>query len=261
MTTIDRASEARERLAAKHLAARARIAMEQSLNPEAAAAAVLRGPQGPEGPQGEPGTSGVDGGPGRDGLDGQDGHDGADGKAGPRGSAGRRGEQGEKGDPGETCDGTHTDSYGNKSPRGLYANIPSPGTPGAPGVGVPAGGTAGQYLRKTSATDYADAWAPIASSEVTGLGTLAGQNGTFSGVSSGTNTGDQTITLTGDITGSGTGSFPTTLPTVNPNVGTFGDATHVAAVTVNAKGQVTAVSAVPITGGGSSSRTFAYFAA
>lgn len=44
-----------------------------------------------------------------------------------------------------------------------------------------------------------------------GLGTLATQNGTFSGMSSGTNTGDQTITLTSDVTGSGTGSFATTI--------------------------------------------------
>jgi len=48
-----------------------------------------------------------------------------------------------------------------------------------------------------------------------GLGTLATQNGTFSGThsgtSSGTNTGDQTITLTGDVTGTGTGSFATTI--------------------------------------------------
>ena len=48
-----------------------------------------------------------------------------------------------------------------------------------------------------------------------GLGTLATQDGTFSGThsgtSSGTNTGDQTITLTGDITGTGTGSFATAI--------------------------------------------------
>ena len=44
-----------------------------------------------------------------------------------------------------------------------------------------------------------------------GLGTLATQDGTFSGTSSGTNTGDQTITLTGDVTGTGTGSFAVTI--------------------------------------------------
>lgn len=46
-----------------------------------------------------------------------------------------------------------------------------------------------------------------------GLGTLAIQNGTFSGTSTGTNTGDQTITLTGDVTGTGTGSFAATIGT------------------------------------------------
>lgn len=55
----------------------------------------------------------------------------------------------------------------------------------------------------------------IANTDISGLGTLSTQSGTFSGThsgsSSGTNTGDQTITLTGDITGSGTGSFVTAI--------------------------------------------------
>lgn len=54
-------------------------------------------------------------------------------------------------------------------------------------------------------------WGTIANTDVSGLGTLSTQSGTFSGVSSGTNTGDQTITLTGNVTGSGTGSFATTI--------------------------------------------------
>ncbi len=49
-----------------------------------------------------------------------------------------------------------------------------------------------------------------------GLGNLATQTGTFSGVhsgtSSGTNTGDQTITLSGDVTGTGTGAITVTIP-------------------------------------------------
>ncbi|MFZ9751587.1 MAG: hypothetical protein ACO3CN_05755, partial [Candidatus Nanopelagicales bacterium] len=44
-----------------------------------------------------------------------------------------------------------------------------------------------------------------------GLGTLATQNGSFSGTSTGTNTGDQAITLSGDVTGTGTGAFATTI--------------------------------------------------
>lgn len=57
--------------------------------------------------------------------------------------------------------------------------------------------------------------------------------------------------LTGDVT-TVEGAVATTLATVNSNVGTFGDSTHVAAVTVNAKGLVTAVSSVAISGGGGS---------
>ncbi len=52
--------------------------------------------------------------------------------------------------------------------------------------------------------------------------------------------------LTGDIT-TPAGSCASTLATVNGNVGTFGNATTVPAVTVNAKGLITAVSGVAIT--------------
>lgn len=68
---------------------------------------------------------------------------------------------------------------------------------------------------------------------VAGLGTLATQDGTFSGTSSGTNTGDQTIVLSGDISGTGTGSITTLLP----NIVAGATATK---ITFNAKGQVTA---------------------
>jgi hypothetical protein len=44
-----------------------------------------------------------------------------------------------------------------------------------------------------------------------GLGTLATQNGSFSGTSTGTNTGDQTITLSGDATGTGTSGIGVTI--------------------------------------------------
>jgi hypothetical protein len=74
----------------------------------------------------------------------------------------------------------------------------------------------------------------LSASDVSGLGTLATQSGTFSGTSSGTNTGDQTITLTGDVTGSGTGSFAATLANSGVSAGTY------TSVTVNSKGLVTA---------------------
>ena len=73
---------------------------------------------------------------------------------------------------------------------------------------------------------------------------------TVIGNTSGTNTGDNAVnTLYSGIvtnanhTGDATGATALTLATVNANVGSFGSATQSAAVTVNAKGLVTAASA------------------
>ena len=54
---------------------------------------------------------------------------------------------------------------------------------------------------------------------------------------------DQTVTLTGDVTGSGPTVNPiaTTLATVNSNVGTFGSASAIPIITVDAKGRITSV--------------------
>ncbi len=55
--------------------------------------------------------------------------------------------------------------------------------------------------------------------------------------------------LTGDVTGAislPSGVVPTTIATVNSNVGTFGSSTQVPVVTVNAKGQTTAVTTANI---------------
>ena len=78
--------------------------------------------------------------------------------------------------------------------------------------------------------------------------TLAG------GSHSGTNTGDNAVNsnysgLVSNAThiGDATGATELTLATVNPNVGSFGSATAAPAVTVNAKGLVTAVSTNTIT--------------
>lgn len=59
-----------------------------------------------------------------------------------------------------------TDPYGN----------PGPSTPGAPGIGVPAGGTTGQALVKLNNADYATGWATVGggSSGVTPIAIAAG---------------------------------------------------------------------------------------
>ena len=45
----------------------------------------------------------------------------------------------------------------------IYLGVIALGQPGPPGPGVPTGGTTGQILQKTSATDYATAWVkPVA---------------------------------------------------------------------------------------------------
>jgi hypothetical protein len=46
------------------------------------------------------------------------------------------------------------------------------GVDGAPGVGVPAGGTTGQFLRKVSGTDYDDDWGDLPTRTTTAAGTL-----------------------------------------------------------------------------------------
>ena len=83
----------------------------------------------------------------------------------------------------------------------------------------------------------------IANTDVSGLGTLSTQSGTFSGTSSGTNTGDQTITLTGGVTGSGTGSFAATVITNANLTGGVTSVGNAATVITNANltGTVTSV--------------------
>ncbi len=76
---------------------------------------------------------------------------------------------------------------------------------------------------------------------------------TYRQVNGGGGGGTVTVTATGDATGvsdtSNTPTLPLTLAIVNSDVGTYGDSTHVAQVTVNAKGLITAVEEVAIVGG------------
>lgn len=77
----------------------------------------------------------------------------------------------------------------------------------------------------------------IAESQVTNLvSDLAGKQPT----------GNYITDLTGDATASGPGSAALTLATVNSNVGSFGSASSVSAITVNAKGLVTAAASTSI---------------
>jgi len=59
---------------------------------------------------------------------------------------------------------------GPQGPAGSQGPQGPQGDPGAPGVGVPSGGTTGQFLAKTSNTDYATGWATLS---LTGYATEA----------------------------------------------------------------------------------------
>ncbi len=83
-----------------------------------------------------------------------------------------------------------------------------------------------------------------------GLSNVPNTNTTVaSNISSGTLPAARLPAFTGDAT-STAGTSTLTLAAVNPNTGTFGDSTHVAQITVNAKGVVTAAANVLISGGG-----------
>ena len=77
------------------------------------------------------------------GPQGPPGPAGADGAAGPQGPAGPSGAQGETGPQG---------------PAGPAGEAGPAGTNGKDGVGVPAGGAAGQVLSKKTAADYDTQW-------------------------------------------------------------------------------------------------------
>ena len=87
------------------------------------------GAQGIQGPQGIQGSTGAKGDTGATGPQGQKGDTGAQGPQGPQGPQGSTGPAGAKGDKGDT---------GAQGPQGPA------------GTGIPTGGTAGQYLQRTS---------------------------------------------------------------------------------------------------------------
>jgi len=121
------------------------------------------------------------------------GQTGPQGPAGPTGATGAQGPQGNPGATGAT------------------------GPQGPAGPGVAAGGTTGQVLQKTSATDYATGWT----------------------------TPPTSLPPSGSASGSLAGSYPApTLSTTGVSAGTYGSASRIAIITVTTEGRITAVTQV-----------------
>lgn len=88
---------------------------------------------------------------------------------------------------------------------------------------------------------------PVFTSTLNGLAPLSGGGSSNFLRADGTWAVAAITQLTGDVTaGPGTGSVAATLATVNSNVGSFGSASSVSAITVNAKGLVTAAASTSI---------------
>ena len=144
----------------------------------------IQGEQGPKGDTGATGATGPQGPKGETGATGATGPQGPQGERGPQGPAGPQGEQGETGPAGPAgptgatgpagADGisptisvtditgghrvTITDATGPHSFDVMDGEEGQTGPQGAPGEGVPTGGTAGQVLKKASGADYDTEW-------------------------------------------------------------------------------------------------------
>jgi hypothetical protein len=112
--------------------------------------------------------------PGAQGPMGPAGPTGPTGPEGPAGATGATGAQGPQGTPGTTG------ATGPQGPPGADSTVPGPqgpqgttGATGPAGPGVAAGGTTGQVLTKTSATDYATNWATPSGAAATTIGPTA----------------------------------------------------------------------------------------
>lgn len=123
---------------------------------------------GPTGPQGIQGPAGATGSQGIQGLTGDTGPQGIQGLTGATGPQGPQGIQGLTGDTGP---------QGTQGIQGIQGIQGPAGTNGTNGAGVAAGGTTGQALVKTSATDYATGWSDV----VTPTGTQTLTNKTLTG--------------------------------------------------------------------------------
>jgi hypothetical protein len=105
-------------------------------------------------------TGGEQGPPGPAGPEGPQGPQGAVGPAGPQGDPGPQGIQGVKGDTGDAG------PQGIQGEQGLQGIQGIQGVQGPAGPGVPTGGTAGQYLRKSSGTDFDTAWSALLDADI-----------------------------------------------------------------------------------------------
>lgn len=106
---------------------------------------------------------------------------------------------------------------------------------------VTANGVSGVVANPTTTPAITLTLGDITPSSVAAVGTITGSN------LSGTNTGDQVISLIGDVTGSGTGTFSTTLSNTGVSAGTYGSASQVPVITVDAKGRVTNIENISLT--------------
>jgi hypothetical protein len=119
---------------------------------------IPTGATGATGPQGEQGIQGIQGIQGEKGDTGDTGPQGIQGETGPQGPQGIQGIQGEKGDTGDTGPQGEQGLQGIQGIQGETGPAGADGADGTDGVGVPAGGTTGQVLKKVDGTDYNTEW-------------------------------------------------------------------------------------------------------
>jgi len=144
--------------------------------------------------------------------------------------------------------------------------------------GVPSGGTDNQVLTKNGSTDYITEWATQVSystaeqTKLSGIETSAtadqsnaeiktayeansdtnefsdAEQTKLAGISAAA-TVDQTVTLSGDATGSGTTALALTLAASGVSAASYGSATTIPVLAIDAKGRVTSASTVAISVG------------
>lgn len=171
------------------------------------------GATGPQGTQGIQGPTGPTGDTGADGATGPKGDIGPEGPTGPRGETGETGPKGDdgptgpKGDEGDSAYQVAVDNgfvgteeewleslvgpqgeEGPEGPTGPTGDDGPTGPKGDTGPGVPSGGSAGQYLKKNSSTDFDAVWAALATGANVKTGQVLGNSTVYA------NTGNHSFT-------------------------------------------------------------------